>query len=418
MFTNSRNLERALRFFRPDAPRIGGVLVLLLLSTGANLVKPWPLALIVDNVLGSKPWPAPLRSWLGGAEKPLAIALLAGAMLLAHGLQGALGAAANYASIQIGLRGLTRVRSALFAWLQRLSLRFYQGTSAGELIHRAAWDTYAFQTLFQQGLITFATALLALAAMVAVMVRLNGRLTLIALALVPLLVLAIRFFGKQMTDRTLAAQQADSRVTALVQQSLVAMPLTQSYTREADEARRFEAQIGEARACRLVQHGAEVRYGLAITLVFGAGAAAIAWVGARQVLAGQLSIGQLLVFLAYLGQLYEPLNQLSYVGATVANASAGTRRVFELLDTPEEVTEAADARSVHDGRRAGDRAGLPLAGRAAVSDRVIQPSARLGAPATAPPDRVHHPGEPPMPSDAVGPGPLLVRGRIAFEQVC
>jgi ATP-binding cassette subfamily B protein/subfamily B ATP-binding cassette protein MsbA len=92
-------------------------------------------------------------------------------------------------------------------------------------------------------------------------------------------------------------------------------------------------------------------YWLAISAVFALGAAAIVWLGSRQVLAGKLSVGELLIFLAYLAQLYEPLNQLSHVGATVANAIVGTQRVFELLDTPEEVKDAPNARPIVHTRR-------------------------------------------------------------------
>jgi ATP-binding cassette subfamily B protein/subfamily B ATP-binding cassette protein MsbA len=142
-----------------------------------------------------------------------------------------------------------------------------------------------------------------------------------------------------MRERTTVAQQADSRVTSLVQQSIAALPLTQSYTREDYEAGRFQGEAVEAQKRRLSQHGSELAYGFAIALIFGFGAAMTAWLGGRQVLAGALTLGKLLVFLSYLLQLYEPLNQLSYVGATVAGAAAGTRRVFEILDAPESVPD-------------------------------------------------------------------------------
>jgi ATP-binding cassette subfamily B protein/subfamily B ATP-binding cassette protein MsbA len=331
-------LFRALNFFRPDAARILWVFVLLLASVALNLLKPWPLALIVDDVLGNRPLPgllAPAGAW----GKAGLIGCLAGAIFLLHFAQGALAGAQNYFSIQAGLRGLTRVRQEVFARLQRLSLRFHQGANAGDLIYRASWDTYAFQTLFQQGLMTFVTALLSLFFMLCIMARLNVPLTLVALALAPLLVIAIRVFGRAMRDRAAQARQADSRVTSLVQQGIAALALTQSYVREEFEAGRFQTAAVEAEKRRLSQHGWELAYGFVIAVIFGLGAAMTAWLGARQVLAGALTIGQLLVFLSYLLQLYEPLNQLSFVGATVAGAAAGARRVFEILDAPESVPD-------------------------------------------------------------------------------
>ncbi len=360
-------LLRALQFFRPERARIAGVLALMLAGIGANLLKPWPMAVLVDCVLGSKALPNALQTWSN--DKATRIALLAGATVLLHLLQGGLNATQNFLAISIGLRGLRRVRNEVFGWLQRLSLRFHQGRSTGDLIHRAAWDTYSFQTLFQQGMMTSASAALSFGLMVVVMAQLNGRLTLIALATVPLLLLVIRTFGQRMTEQGASAQQADSQVTSLVQQNIAALPLVQSYTREEHEAARFGTHTEQAQERRLAQHGWEVAYWFAITTVFGGGAAGILWLGANQVLRGEATIGELLIFLTYLGQFYEPLNQLSHVGATVSNATVGAKRVFEILDTPEEVKDAPDARPVF-------RAACSVSEPTAVSARSTQHATR------------------------------------------
>ena len=343
-------LGRAFQFFRPDAKRLLAVGALMLLSIGANLLKPWPLAVIVDSVLGDKPVPGWLPSAFGSLNKESLLLALASAVLVLGLGHSALSSAQNFIAIQVGLRGLRRVRDEIFACLQRLSLRFHQGARSGDLIHRAAWDTYSFQTLFQHGMITAGTASLSLALMVVVMWRVNVLLTVVSLAIVPALLLVIRQFGKRMTERGTDAQQADSQVTSFVQQSIAALPLIQSYTREEHEQSAFTSRTASAMNKRLTQHGWELLYWLAISAVFALGAAAIVWLGSRQVLAGKLSVGELLIFLAYLAQLYEPLNQLSHVGAAVANAVVGTQRVFEILDTPEEVKDAPNARRVVNAR--------------------------------------------------------------------
>lgn len=339
-------LLRPMTFFWPDAPRIGLVAVLMLASVSANLLKPWPLALVVDNVLGDKPLPPLVASWTGSASKWSLLVTFSLVLLGLHVIQGLLSAVQNYTAIQVGLRGLTRVRDEVFAHLLRLSMRFHQGATTGDLIFRASWDTYSFQTLFQQGIVTFASAALSLLLMVGVMWRVNARLTFVALFTVPALLIVIKVLGKSMRDRGMAAQQADSGVTSMVQQAIAAMPLLQSFTLEDAEKGRFNAQVRVAERRRLSQHGWELVYWLAITIVFAAGTAAIVWLGSRQVLLRELTVGQLLVFLAYLAQLYEPLNQLSHVGATVANATAATHRVFELLETPADVKSARTARPV------------------------------------------------------------------------
>lgn len=340
------NSFRALRYFRRDAPRIAVMALLLGASIITNLLKPWPLAIIVDAVLGTKPLPGWFGAGLNAWPKSRLLILLSVATLILHLSQGFLSAATNYLSIKVGLQGLRRVRNEVFGRMEKLSMKFYHGSKTGDLIYRATWDTYSFQTLFQQGLITFFTALLTLILMVVVMCQINVSLTLASLATAPLLVISVKYFGKKMRERGAEAQQADSQVTSFIQQTIHALPLIQSYTSEQDEERKFKSQTAEAQQKRLSQHAWELLYWLAIAVAFSIGTAAIVWLGSVQVINHKLTVGELLVFTAYLAQLYEPLNQLSHVGATVANASAGTQRVFEILDTKEEIIDSPNARAI------------------------------------------------------------------------
>jgi len=164
---------RVLQFFRADALRLGLVLVLMVAGTIATLLEPWPVAIIVDHVLGSKPWPASLR-WGSNLNPGQWLLLGAGLVLALHILQGLLSTAYHYHSIQIGLRGLRRVRNEVFATLQRFSSRFYQASNTGDLIYRATWDTYAFQTAFQQGLVNAVAAIVFLILMLVIIWRLNN----------------------------------------------------------------------------------------------------------------------------------------------------------------------------------------------------------------------------------------------------
>lgn len=337
---------RVLSCYIGDTGRISLAMVLLVLSTALNILKPWPLALLIDSLLGGQPMPAWLQSWTSHASRSALLFQLVGALLVIHILQALLFSAHTYNLISVGLRGLSCIRNQLFHWLLRLSLRYHQGASQGDIIFRASWDTYAIHTLFQQGLFTLVSALMLLIPMVLVMWSVNGPLTLVALCAIPPMLLVIKYMGDGMSRRSLVAHEADGKVTSLVQESISALPLTQSCTREALEEQHFAKQVSEALRRRLAQHGTEVAYSGTIAILFALGMAAVVGMGAREVWAGHLTVGRLWVFLAYLGQFYEPLNQLSNVGRTLADASAGARRVFEILDTPEEVKEAPDARPV------------------------------------------------------------------------
>ena len=338
--------SRAAEFYAPETPRIAGAIALMLLSIGANLLKPWPLAWIVDSVLGDKPLPSTIESLVHGANQAARLGLFAIVILILHSGQGAFAALQNFTAIKAGLNALSRVRDRLFAKLQTLSLRYYHRANEGDLIYRSTWDTYSFQTLFQQGVITFLNATLSLLIMVVIMWRLNVRLTLASMATFPLLLLTMATFGRGMKARSLAAHQADSKVSSLTQQGIAAVALTQSSVREADAQARFAEQTEIARCARVAQHSLELLYWFIIALIFGLGTAGLVWFGSREVAAARLTLGQLLIFLAYLAQLYEPLNQLSHVSATVSDATASAGRVLEILDTPPEVIDSPNARTL------------------------------------------------------------------------
>ena len=334
-------LLRALRFYRAEGPRIVLIYLLMSLSIFAGLIRPWPLALLVDFLLTRHPLPAVLSRWVDPSNASGVVLLVASLTLGLHLLQAGFSTLQNYFSIGVSLRGLARVRTELFSRLQRLSWSFHQRMPIGDLLYRASWDAFAVQTLFQQGLVVFSTALMSLLLMIGVMSQLDARLTWVALLIAPILMGVIRGLGPKMGRRGQEAQQADSEVASRVQQGIQALALIQSYTRESIEAREFSDRVEQARSTRLSQHGTELVYGLAVAIVFALGIGLTVWLGGNRVLEGQLTVGQLLVFLAYLAQIYEPLNQLSHVGATVATAAAGARRVFEILDEPEEGPDPA-----------------------------------------------------------------------------
>jgi ATP-binding cassette subfamily B protein/subfamily B ATP-binding cassette protein MsbA len=332
---------------------------LLLLGIGLNLLKPWPLAFLVDSILGSKPYPGWLPDQARTWGQPAQLTAVIAASLGLHLVHAAACAGHAYLSIGVGLRGLRRVRDDVFGWLQRLSLRYHHGTEAGDIIFRAGTDTSAFQILFLQGLLTFISATGTLLFMAVAMAQLNLRLAAIAMVAVPILLLSIKVFGRAMRVRGTAAQQAEGKVYALIHQGITALPLIQSHAREDHERQRFMTHTEAARQQRMAQQGLEVFYWGSISVILSACTLGVTWVGAQQVLAANLTVGELLVFLAYVAQLFDPLHQLSQVGATLSSASASTRRVFEILDTPEEVKDRPEARQVCQGRDLEGSAGLP-----------------------------------------------------------
>src|SRR5258705_749103 len=357
-----RQLLRALSYFRPDAGRIALSLGLLLLGIGLNLPKPCPLAFLADSILGSKPYPGWLPDQARTWGQPAQLTAVIAASLALHLVHAAACAGHAYLSIGVGLRGLRRVRDDVFGWLQRLSLRYHHGTEAGDIIFRAGTDTCAFQTLYLQGLLPLISATGTLLFRAFAMAQLTLGLAAVAMIGVPILLLSIKVFGRAMRVRGTAAQQAEGKVYALIHQGITALPLIQSHAREQHERERFMTQTEAARQQKMAQQGLEVFYWGSISVILSRGTLGGTWVGAQQVLPANFTLGGRLAFLAYVAQLFDPLHQLSQVGSTLSSASASTRRVFEILDTPEEVKDRAEARPVCPGRDLDGPAGFPPSG--------------------------------------------------------
>lgn len=342
-----KELRRIYQCYKPDIPQTGIVITLMVLSISVNLLKPWPLAVIVDSVLNNKTLPAFLQHiGFSNQNKLSLLAVMAIASVLLYICHSSLSAYQSYRAIAIGLRGLQRIRTELFSALQRLSLRFHHGSKAGDLIYRATWDAYSVQTIFQQGFISTLTSTITIILMLYIILQINIPLGIATICLMPIIVITMRGFGKKMMERGMEAQKADSQVITSVSQTISTLPLIQSYTTEEREQKRFALFTEIAKNKRLSQHKWELIYWWSVTTLFGIGSSAIIYIGAIQALNNKITVGQLLIFIAYLAQLYEPLNQISHSGSTVASALAGAKRVFEIIDSTEEIKDAPDARPV------------------------------------------------------------------------
>jgi ATP-binding cassette subfamily B protein/subfamily B ATP-binding cassette protein MsbA len=178
------------------------------------------------------------------------------------------------------------------------------------------------------------------AAMFFVMWRLAPGMTLLALGVTPLLALAIRSCGEAMRVRHREWRDLEGQMLSVVQRTLSAIPMVQAFAREEAEHARYRAYADDAVAAYGRATAADMQFKLFVGLVTAAGTAAIMWYGAREALAGRITAGTILVFLAYLASLYAPLNTMIYTASTVQAAAANADRIAEILDTPPDVADA------------------------------------------------------------------------------
>ncbi|MDI9401212.1 MAG: ABC transporter ATP-binding protein [Limisphaerales bacterium] len=338
------NLNRVLLLYRSQAGAILFALLLLLLGTAVSILKPWPVAFLLDSVLGDKGVPVWMEGW-GSRIVELSlqwqVILCAASIFLIHLLSSGLGSLQNYVVIRIGLKGLRKIRKQVFSWLQHLSQSYFLRQKQGDVIYRVCWDTYSFQTLFQHVWFSSAASFIAMLSMLWVMWHVNQTLTVVSCFTLPMLFLGIRVYGGEMSRRSREAHRADSLVASYIQQTVASIAAIQSFAQQKRVAERFEDYNRDAWSRRLLQHAAEILYQTTVAVIFSGGMAAIIWAGAREVMADRLTVGELVVFITYLSQFYEPLQKLILAGSTLADSRAGVERVFEVLDTRPEIVSPA-----------------------------------------------------------------------------
>jgi len=332
---------RILSYYRPFAARILGAFLLLGVATGLNLLKPWPLKYVVDGVLSSPQGGIVLPFLAGTWSFPAALVLTCGALIGIHLLWGAVNLAQTYVLIEIGLKALLRVRTELYAYLQSLPLRFHDARRSTDSSFRVAYDAQAIQTYFNRGFATILGSVLTLVGTFVVMFRMSPKLAFLSLAVVPFLMMAIARFAGRIRRETATLQAQESDVLARANEGLSSIRVVHAFGRESHEVDLFRREARESLEANLRLSMTNVASTLVVGTLLAAGTAVLLWAGAGEVAAGRMTLGDLLVFLAYLGMLYAPLEQLSYTAWSMEGAAGAAQRVFEVLDTPDEVPDPA-----------------------------------------------------------------------------
>ncbi len=328
--------RQVLASLRPYRGMFGFALVQVTLISGAELLKPWPLKLIIDHVLGGQPLSWSLVS--GWSREALLLAACI-ALVSIYLALGGLSLLNNYTTIRIGQGMVNDLRGALYNHLQRLSLAFHNRRQVGDLLYRVTTDTYAIQTLTMNGVFPLLYSLVLLISMTVVMLRLDWMLTVLALGVCPLLFVTISAMSTHINAAATAAHERESVIYSLVQRTMTAIRVIQAFTKEEEEHRRFMAASAESLSASLRLYNLQTLYSGVVNVVIAVGTALVVWVGARHALAGTLSVGELVVFTAYLASLYGPINTISQTLGLVQGAKAGLVRVYEILAVEHDLPE-------------------------------------------------------------------------------
>ncbi|HET7293126.1 MAG TPA: ABC transporter ATP-binding protein [Vicinamibacteria bacterium] len=343
-------IRRALGYLRPHRARMAAGILLTVAGVGVELLKPIPLAIVLDSVLQGRRLPETLVPWLAGVAAGPLLGGAAAAIVVLALVAGTLTLASNYLTIDVGQRMVNDLRVDLYSHLQKLSLKFHYRQQVGDLLFRVMADTFSAQSLVMNGFLPLMTSALMLAGMFVVMARFDLGLAVVALLVVPPLYLAITRLTSRIHGHAASSKEAESELYSRAETVIGAVKLVQAYGREARAIEDFRRGSERSLALTLRLYSAETVFILIVDAILAAGTALLLWLGAQRVLEGTLTIGGLTIFLAYLKDMYRPIQSVAGNLKEIASSRAGLERVFAVLDVQPDIQDAPGARELPDAR--------------------------------------------------------------------
>ena len=341
-------MQNFLPLLRPFRKPLFWVGVAMILDAVLTVFRPWPLKVVIDRVLSQRPSHVPfLHAWLdtaplnrlhilyGACATTLIIAVTTG--MLTYYYIRRLG--------DIGQRFVFALRENLFAHLQRLSLRFHDRQRIGDLITRLTSDIDAIQDMIANGIIVFASNAFLLAGMLILMFWLNWQFALTALSVAPLLFWTVFRYSNRIKIAAGKARASTGVLASLAQETLASIRIVQGLAQEEQQDERFRAQ--STTSLQAYQEGIryQARIWPIVDLLAATGLAMVMWYGATRVLAGALTTGDVVIFFAYITNLYAPMRQLARLSFMFNRASVAAERIAEIMTLRSEVVDRARAKT-------------------------------------------------------------------------
>lgn len=338
--------RRLLRRTRPYWLHIAGIFLLGLVSTPLSLLIPFPLMLAVDSIIGDKPLPH-LLTWLlprSATSSDAALLTLVAVSVIAIALLNQLQTlGSSFLSTFAKEKLVLDLRTQLFGHVQRLSLAYHDLKGTTDSTYRIQYDSSAVGYIAIDGVIPFITAAFTLVSMLYVTYRINWQLALIALAISPVLFIVTSAFRLRLRHQWRQLKRLESGAMSIVQEVLQAVRVVKAFGQEDRERERFATRSSESVQARIRVSLSEGAFDLLMGLTTAVGTAAVLYVGVRNVQMGTLTLGELLLVMAYISQLYGPLKTISRQVTKVQSRLASAERVLTVLDEAPDVIERPGA---------------------------------------------------------------------------
>jgi ABC-type multidrug transport system fused ATPase/permease subunit len=346
-------LKRILPYLNPYWEFAATSVVITILTSLVGLLAPWPLTVLIDNVLGNNPLPGRLGILVDKLTvdrvQLLLLAVLSG--LLITLTAGGLSVLSEYVNTWLEQRVILDFRADLFRHAERLSVAHTDRVSSMRLMYGINFEAAAAGGLIM-ALQPLAQSALTLIGMVWISFTIDPILALLSLTVVPFLYYSVGYYSRHIQSRLMNVKGMEADSLSIVHEAMQMLRVVVAFGREQFEYQRFRNQGGRTVEARVKITIQQTLFSLVVNMTTALGTALVLGFGAYHALQGQLTTGQLLVVMSYIGAVYKPLEAISYTIGSLQDKFTGLRMAFNVLDTPAEITDAPNA--VRLGRVRGD----------------------------------------------------------------
>jgi ABC-type multidrug transport system fused ATPase/permease subunit len=345
-----RDFPRVLPYLRPRKRLAGASLALVGAASLMALLAPWPLAILIDSVLGNKPLP-PALGFLDGVGTYVLLAILVVGGLVITGLEHGLAVIDNYVNTKLDQEMVLDLRSDMFRHTQRLPLSFHDRKRTGQLMFEINNQASAVGSI-TTAIPPLIQSVLTVVGMFVILVKIEPTLALLALTVVPFIYCSAGYYAKRIQPQVVRVRNLESQSLTIVHEAVQMLRVVVAFGREDHEFRRFRAQGEQAVDARIRLTVRQTMFSLIVTMITAVGSALVLGVGAYGVLQHNLTAGELLVVIGYTASLYKPLEQISNTVSGLQEQFITLSGALALLDSDVEIHERVDAARVL--RAAGD----------------------------------------------------------------
>lgn len=336
------------RLFRRMAPHarphrrklILGSLAMLVVAL-SEIIRPWPLKVVFDGILIPQDNPdmamSRLIAWFGSGDGLLAAAALT--ILIVAVIGGAMAYVQATMIAMVGQKVVADIRLDLYRHVQRLSHSFHDSASSADIISRLTGDVRMMRDLLIDAAVFFAARTVVMVGTVAIMLLMDWRLTLAALAVLPGLFWVTQTYSVRIRDAARRQRRKEGKIAVVMTEGISAISVVKGFAREAHEEERFSRQNSSSAEAGVVSTRLAAQMDRVVQVLLAAGTCIVLWYGVARVRSGAVSPGDLLIFTAYLTTLYKPIRKMSAMTSRIAKATASGERLLEILDIQPDITD-------------------------------------------------------------------------------